>query len=315
VIHSDLRPLGIGEILDRAVTLFVRRFAVLVLILALVAIPVAIVQYAVAPSTAGMAADLQRVLSLPPGHPEEQRAILRQIAHQNQVGVVGLALIALSAILSALSTTACMIGVAQSYAGRLPSVREVYREALRRWLPQLAAGIVFVALAFAITIALAIVVFFVALAIGGLAVVSRLAAEIVGIPIALVAVVGFFAAIVLLFFAAQMTLVSIALEDPNPVRGIAAGLRRTLSPAVFWRSLLVATIVFGVSLIGSLMLVALAAGVSSLAHVTALFPVIAVIGGVALNALLTSFIVIYAIDVRVRREGYDLVLAARDTPF
>jgi hypothetical protein len=34
-----------------------------------------------------------------------------------------------------------------------------------------------------------------------------------------------------------------------------------------------------------------------------------------LNALLTSFIVIYAIDVRVRREGYDLVIAARDTPF
>ena len=45
-------------------TLFVRRFAVLVLILALVAIPVAIVQYATAPSTAGMLADLQRLLEL-----------------------------------------------------------------------------------------------------------------------------------------------------------------------------------------------------------------------------------------------------------
>ena len=315
MIHSDLRPLGIGEILDRAVTLFVRRFAVLVLILALVAVPVAIVQFAAEPSTTTMAADLQRVFTLPPGHPEEQRAILRRLAQQNQVGILAFGLIALSVILSALSTTACMIGVAQAYGGRLPSVREVYREALRRWLPQLAAGIVFMALAFAVTIALAIVIFFTALAIGGLAVVSRLAAEIVGIPVALVAAALLFGVVVLVYFAAQMTLVSIALEDANPIRGIAAGLRRTLSPALFWRSLLVGTIVFGVSLIGTLMLVALAAVVSAVTHLTALYPVIVVIGGVVLNALLTSFIVIYAIDVRVRREGYDLVIAARDTPF
>jgi hypothetical protein len=92
-------------------------------------------------------------------------------------------------------------------------------------------------------------------------------------------------------------------------------LRRTCSPAVFWRSVLVAMIVFAVSLAGSLLLLATAAGLSVLTHLGALYPVIVVIGGVALNALLTTFIVIYAFDVRVRREGYDLVLAARETPF
>jgi hypothetical protein len=111
-----------------------------------------------------------------------------------------------------------------------------------------------------------------------------------------------------------MSIVSIALEDSNPVRGIAQGLRRTLSPAVFWRSALVATIVFAVSLIGSLVLIAVAAAVSTLTHLSALYPVLAVIGGVALNGLLITFIVIYAIDVRVRREGYDLALAAREVP-
>ena len=65
MIQLDLRPLGLGEILDRAVTLFVRRFAVLMLILALVAIPVAVVQYAASPSTSGVAADLQALLTLP----------------------------------------------------------------------------------------------------------------------------------------------------------------------------------------------------------------------------------------------------------
>jgi hypothetical protein len=312
-MQPDLRPLDIGEILDRAVTLFVRRFAVLILILALVAIPVAILQYAAQPSTTGMLTDLQRVLSLPAGHAEEQRDILRHIGTNSRVGAFGVGLILLSAILGALSTTACVIAVAQAYAGRLPSVREVYREASRRWLAQLAAAIVFLGFALALSIGLLTIVFFVVLSLGALGTVSRPAALVIGVPLAIVAVVVLFGAIILLYFAGQMTLVSIALEDPNPIRGIAHGLRRTLSPAVFWRSALVGTIVFGVSLIGSLVLISIAAVLSALTHLTALYPVVAVIGGVALNALLTTFIVIYAFDVRVRREGYDLALAAQAT--
>jgi hypothetical protein len=313
-MQRDLRPLGVGEILDRAVTLFVQRFAVLMLILALVAIPVAIVQYAAAPTTAGTIADLQRLLALPPGHQAEQRAILRGLAAGNRVGAFGFGLILLSAALGALSTTACMIGVAQAYAGGLPSVREVYREALRRWPAQIGAGLLFMALAFGLTFVLALAVFFVALAIGALAAISRGAATIAGILIALGVGLTFCGATVLLYFAAQMTIVSIALEGAHPIRGIAQGLRRTLSPAVFWRSALVATIVFAVWLIGSLLLLGLAAGLSALTHVGALYPVIAVIGTVALNALVTTFIVLYAFDVRVRREGYDLELAALAVP-
>jgi hypothetical protein len=311
VIQLDLRPLGIGEILDRAVTLFVRRFAVLVLILALVAIPVAIVQYATAPSTAGMLADLQRLLELPPGHPEEQRAVLRALTQKNQIGALGALLVMLSAVLSALSSTACIIGVAQAYGGKLPSVREVYREALLRWPAQLAAGLAYVGIAFALTIVLTLLIFVIALAIGALAVLSRVAAAVVGIPVAVVMLAVFLATLVMLYFAAQMTLVAIALEEPNPIRGIAHGLRRTLSPPIFWRSLLVATVLFAVSLLGSLIVLGIASAFSVLTHVTAFYPVITVIGGVALNALLTTFIVIYAFDIRVRREGYDLAVAAR----
>lgn len=312
MIQLDLRPLGIGEILDRAVTLFVRRFAVLVLILSLVAIPLAIAQYAAAPSTAGAASDIARIFSIPPGHPEAQQAILREIATKNRIGTVGAVLLLASAVLGALSTTACTIGAAQAYAGTLPSVRQVYREALRRWLAQIAAGVFFMGFAFVLAIALAIAIIPVAIAVGALSSVSNVAAALVGIPLALVVGVAFSGAAVLLYFAAQMTLVSIALEEPNPIRGIAHGLRRTCSPAVFWRSVLVATIVFGVSLFGSLVLLTIAAGVSLLTHLGALYPVIVVIGGVSLNALLTTFIVIYAFDVRVRREGYDLILAARE---
>jgi hypothetical protein len=311
VIQLDLRPLGIGEILDRAVTLFVRRFAVLVLILAVVAIPIAVLQYASAPSTAGWLTEIQRALSLPPGHSEEQRAILRELSQKNQVGAVGVLSLVLGAVLSALSTTACMIGVAQAYAGKLPSVRAVYREALRRWPAQLVAGVAYMGIGFILSVALVIAIVAMAFAVSVLAHSSRVLALLVGVPLGLVVLAVFIGALVLLYFAAQMTLAAIALEEPNPFRGIAHGLRRTLSPSIFWRTMLVATVVFGVSLIGSLILLGIASTASILTHITALYPIIAVTGSVALNALLTTFVVIYAYDVRVRREGYDLAVAAQ----
>ena len=309
MIQPDLRPLGIGEIRDRAVTLFVRRFAVLVLILALVAIPVAICQYVTQPQTAGMIADVRRALSLPPGR--ESAAILSQILVKNRVGQSAFALVVGAAVLGALSATACVIAVAQLYSGRMPSVRAVYREALRRWGAQLVVLVIFVALGFAVVVGLVLAIFFIALAIGALATISRPVALIVGIPTGIVAVAVAFAVGALLYLAGEMSLISTALENPNPLRGIEQGLRRTLSPAIFWRSLLVAAIVFVVSTIGQMLLLTVAGLLSLLTQWNAVYPIVAVIGGIALNALVTTFIVIHTFDIRVRREGYDLLLAAQ----
>lgn len=313
VIQLDLRPLRIGEILDRAVTLFVRRFAVLVLILALVAIPIAICQYIAQPQMTGFIEDLQRVLAAPPGQQQDRREVLTQLIAHNRVGQSGLALIVAAVILGTLSSTACIIAVAQSYAGKVPSVREVYRAALRRWLAQLVALGFFVVLAFAIFIGLLIIVFFIALSVGALTAASRTAALFVGIPAGIILAFVMFALIALMYFATQMSLISIALEDANPIHGIATGLRRTLGAPIFWRSLLVATIVFAVAGIGQLLIVSIAGALSVATHVSALYPVLAVVGGIVLNALVTTFIVIYAVDIRVRREGYDLALAAHES--
>ncbi len=308
MIHPDLRPLTIGEILDRAVTLFVKRFAVLTLILALVAIPLAVLGFAAQPQTLGFVADIQQILALPPGHADEQRALLSTLSAKNRFGATAAALVIASWILSSLSATACMIAVAQAYAGRLPSVRAVYREAVRRWPAQLAASVLFVAFAFVIGIVVSIVTLLLVLALGAVGG----AARPLSIALAIVAMLAIVAFAILFYFVVQMTYVSIALEDANPIRGIARSLRRTLSPAVFWRSALVAVVVFAVSLVGFFVITAIGATLAALTHLSALDPVVTVIGGVALNAVVTTFAVLYAIDVRVRREGYDLLLAAQE---
>ncbi len=312
MIPSDLRPLGIGEVLDRAVTLFVRHFAVIVFILALVAVPIAIVQYAASPSTGTFFSDIQRVLAVPPGHDAERAAILKGMNDRNRLGALTLLVFVVGGVVEALAATACIIAIGQAYSGRVPSVREVYREALRRWSAQIAALVIMAGLAFAVVVVIVIVVVLAALAIAALAAFSKTAALVVGIPLGLVAIVAYLLAVICMYFISQMALVAVALEEPNPIRGIAHGLRRTLSPAVFWRSAAVGAIVFTVSLIGALLLLSIGATLEALTHIGVLVPVISVVGGLVLNGLVLTFLVLYSFDVRVRREGYDLELASRE---
>jgi hypothetical protein len=154
-----------------------------------------------------------------------------------------------------------------------------------------------------------IAVLLVALAVAAIAAFSRVAGIVVGIPIAIVAVIAVVFVTVFSYFVSLMVIVSIALEEPNPIRGIGHGLRRTFGRAMFWRSALVATSLFFVSFAGGLVLSSIGALLAALTHWGPLFLIVTAIGNVALNALLTTFIVVYAFDVRVRREGYDLELA------
>src|SRR5947209_13783940 len=44
VQNTELRPLGAGEMLDRAITLYVRRFALIVTVLAVVSVPIVLLE-------------------------------------------------------------------------------------------------------------------------------------------------------------------------------------------------------------------------------------------------------------------------------
>ncbi|MFN2460933.1 MAG: hypothetical protein ABR591_09635 [Candidatus Velthaea sp.] len=312
--EPDLQPLGVGEILDRAVTLFVRRFAPLVLILAVVAAPAAILQYIGAPARASMFAEFQRLIMVPPGHPEQTAAILRRISEQNHFSFASALALLLTFAVGPLAATACSIAAARSYRGHAPSVRDAYRDALHRWIPQLVTGLVFVALGVVLFVLIFVVTFVVTLMIVALSAASPVAAFVVGIPIAIAASLAVLGAGMLLFLAWELASVSVALEEPNPVTAIASGFRRTFAKDMFWRSLLVAAILFAVSIIGSLVLVASATTLALVTHVAALYPIVLGIGNVVLGALLSAYLVVYWYDLRVRREGYDLALAAEALP-
>jgi hypothetical protein len=68
-------------------------------------------------------------------------------------------------------------------------------------------------------------------------------------------------------------------------------------------------VVFVVSEVGSLPLIAVAATLTALTHVDALYFAILGVGSVLLEGIVAAFVVVYAVDVRVRREGFDIIAA------
>src|SRR5471030_2071553 len=198
VIPSDLRPLGAGEILDRAVTVFVRHFWLLVLILALVAIPVAILSYFSQPDITKMLTDFQKVLAIPPGHRDQAKPILDQM-NASALGPVAALTYLLQLLVGPLAVTACVIAIARSYRGEPPSVGVAYRAALGRWLAQIITAIVFIAVYIGVVIAVSLATFAVIIASGIVYAFSHMGGFIVGIPLGIAVVAAYIVTALLVY--------------------------------------------------------------------------------------------------------------------
>jgi hypothetical protein len=79
------------------------------------------------------------------------------------------------------------------------------------------------------------------------------------------------------------------------------------------RTIVGGLIVFVVSYVGSLPLLAVAVTLTAVTHVDALYFAIVGVGSVLLEGLVAAFVVVFATDVRVRREGFD-ILGAESPP-
>ena len=77
----NARPSSIGEILDRAIAIYVPRCLPLFIILAIVALPIALIQSAASPGFSHTIDLFQQLSKVPPGHPAETSRIMQRIQH------------------------------------------------------------------------------------------------------------------------------------------------------------------------------------------------------------------------------------------
>ena len=129
---QDLRPMGIGDILDTTFRLYRRRFLTFLLIALIVYIPYAIFMALVQP----LAANVSTV-----------SASSRQMQFQpGSFAILMIALIVYGLILSPLCQAALVHNISASYLGEEISAGESYSRALSRLLPllgsQIMAGVI-----------------------------------------------------------------------------------------------------------------------------------------------------------------------------
>jgi hypothetical protein len=308
VQNTELRPLGAGEMLDRAITLFVRRFAAIVAVLAVVSVPIIVLQAIAAPHAGHVFSDMARIFTAA-GNPAASRAAADAIARDDRTGPMTFIVLLVAALVRPLMWCALVAVLAAAYAGMQTSIGDAYRLALRRWFPLILVALTYLVLGGFAAIPIIIVYVVVLLAVVALGALHyTIALVIVGVigvvlVLAMASVIGS-----LVLMAYELSAVAIVTETANPAEAIGIGMRRAFAPGMKRRTVVGGLVVLLVSQVGSVPLIGIAAVVSAATHVDALYFAIFGAGTILLEGIVAAFVVVFAVDARVRREGFDLVL-------
>lgn len=287
MLPNDLRPLGLGELLDRAVTLFVRHFGVLVTTLAVTYVPFLFVQWAL---VGGL--------------------VMRKPATLARGEWLSLGLDVVAGILVfALARTAVAQAAYAVYMSQTPSLRTAYRVAVQRFDAQIVTfifgSLVGAAMLLAVTIVLIVIAAIAALGGSSGAIPVLIAMGIAGLVTAVLSA--------WLFLGFELATVRIAIGTPRPYTALFQALRATMFRRP-WPSLLAAVTLMAVALGGSLISSALLELIPSAAVRTFVTFAVSSVESIVFEALTVAFLVAYAVDLMVRREGLDLAVALDAAP-
>ena len=297
----ELRPLGFGEIFDRAVTLYIRNLVPFVAIVSVLVLPLAVLQYVIDIASQPQYDEMLRAISNPhAARPEHVPTIFDSPVSLLALGIVVL----LSYTIAPFVLNAVAVGVARLYRGRPVEFRACYAVSFARWPQTLGViGIDFlVFVGFEIALALVVGI----LVVIGIALFSVLPAiaplEIVVGALLILAMLPFTAP---LFIALAFAMNGVVIEQRGVVESLLLGLQRVFNRSEFWRAMLVGIAALAIIFGGSTMFSMLAI-VAGLFHLPVLQAIIQSLPSAIINPLAAVIFVVYYFDVRIRREGFDL---------
>ncbi len=296
--HFPLRPLGIGEIFDRAITMYVRNFVVFTLIILTMLAPLAIVQFFALPNQGQNLSQLLDQIV----HPSKGAASTPMTG--GEVGLLIAAFLSL-VLLAPVVNNAVAAGVAALYNGRMPDYRTAFGVALRRFGSLVSTAVldllIIAAMYFAGIIALAMVF------------TTGLLLARIALPLAVVffalCVIGLLALILLLvafLIAYAFATYAVSLESLSPVEAIGSSFRRLFNRKEFGKVLLMGlayiALEIGVLLLSGAISILLDVFVKSYALELAVSSLMSAM----LTAFITILLAVYYYDIRTRAEGLDL---------
>jgi hypothetical protein len=309
-----LRPLGIGEIIDRAITLYLRNFVPFTAtVLIVVFVPLAVGEFFVVDSESGYWHTIFQILRHPGTPPPTTPGGFGGMISYPEF-FLGYLTLVVGLVLGLFANNAVAVNVAAIYTGRKPNVTASLGVVFRRWTSLL--GLLFLGFfaalgAYLIVVALTVLGVF---GVGGVAAAFPGAARS---PFAITLLVLFIIAAVLAVCALAMLCVlaftfagyAIVIEGKSLTEAIGSGFARLFNRKEWGRAvvvLLVALFIAGAisTLTGfaELLLFLVPGGQLVIAMLSAIV-------GVISGAIQTVFCAVYYYDVRIRREGFDLDMA------
>ena len=309
-MYASLRPLGIGEILDRAVTLSVRYFVPLALIWAVYAVPFVLLAYFLGGDSAKFFKTMIDVMSKANGA-ADPNAIAKQLA-ANQPSTAWLpAYFAFALFTYPLVKAALLRAVSAIYLNKeVIGFRAAFQGALAQWLQLILLTLLWVAFGVLAYIGLILIGVVVGIIFGLLIYITKAFGVVVAVIAGVIAVAGIIAVAAVAFVAFYVSYVTQVVESSGFIRSFSLALTRVAGRTTR-RSLLFGlaflAVEIGISVIGF--------ASSALSYGLVRSNLLGVILGGVLSLLTAIFfaamMTIYYYDTRVRTEGLDLQLEAQ----
>ena len=302
----NLRPLPLGELLDRAFSLYFRNFVGFSALLAVVLIPGVLTSYFQTRGLLSFYFSLLHQIGTTRSQPD--LSALNAITSYNPLTAVQLAI---GVIIVPLSYAAVVVGVSRAYVGLPVTFADCYRHAVGRWLSILLLIVVWAVL---IGVSFFVLVIGGAVIFGAFAFVGGLIARpFVGVVLALIFLITLIAGLIIgimLYLTSAISLVSVVLERADPFRALSYGFARVFGGGMFWRSFVLSLALTGIYF-GSF---AVLGGAGSLLAYVFKLPALYFIAIGLMQLFFIPFAVVaaavYYYDIRIRREGYDLQMLA-----
>ncbi len=295
-----LRPLGIGEIFDRAVTLYVRNFVMFTLMVLTLLAPLGVIEYVALPDRAQSLSEAIGQIE----HPAKTKTPSPPpFTNEQLIGILAIALFAL--VLAPFVNSAVAVGVAAVYSGAQPSYSISFATVFRRWAPLIGTAILNVLVLIGLYVALIVGVVFLA-TVGILLVRPALPLAIAVFIFLTVAFIAVVLVMLMLVMAYAFAMYSAALEDASPIRAISLAYGRVFNRRELKKAFLMTLAYIGLE-VGVLT-------ISSTLGLVLLFTLksyaLQLVVNTLVSAMLTSYVTIllavYYYDIRTRSEGLDL---------
>ncbi len=305
---ARLRPLSIGEIFDRAFTIYFRHVLTFASLLLVVIVPLSFVYYFMAHGLLQAYVDLVSDAFKHPSTPPDP-SIIQNAITPSYFAWAGL-YYAIAFFGIPLANAAVVSGVSRAYLGLPVRFSECYADARKRWGYVLILSILWFIAVVAVAFAAGFLIVVVVAVSVGIGAVLKVLGIVLGAIFGIAFSIAFTGLIIMSYMAFASSFIACVLEQADPVKSFGLGITRVFGGGQFWRSLLLA---FAIGALGiGFVLVAYLIGGLAFWLTKSIFLFLAVFQ--LTNVFFIGFafvtVALYYYDVRIRREGFDLQLLA-----